>query len=353
VGWPPPRRSRTTSLSSMRAGVPLAVRRSPHRWPKRSAEGSRTLGARSSEIQKHMYRRLHTYTRMPASMSKVLRSLLKVALPALAVGGLVACGSGASANKEAAHGESSQGASSEVIAQVGAAPITRAQVSHWMTTFARNDYSAVSQIAAPKTAVPEGVVSDPPNYARCVAALEGAAAKSPSGGAKETGVQLLSKCRQLYQALRTQATTYLVNLQRTIGLGRDRGVTPTDGEVQRLFKQFKAREFPTDAAFQRYLASSQRSVADIMVAMRIDVINNGVIKQLKTLQGRVEYNEAEQRWTAKTSCQAGYVVEHCKQYKGGATYPSTPPPSVLMEQVAALTSGRCVNLEACGKQVGK
>jgi hypothetical protein len=286
-------------------------------------------------------------------MSKGVHILLRVVMPALAVGGLVACGGGASANREAAHSEASHGAASEVIAKVGAAPITRAQVSHWMTTFARNDYSAVSQIAAPKTGVPEGVVSDPPNYARCVAALEAAAAKSPPKGAKETGVQLLSKCRQLYQALRTQATTYLVSLQRTIGLGRDAGVTPTEGEVQRLFKQFKTREFPTDAAFRRYLASSQRSVADIMVAMRVDVINNGILKQLKTLQGRVKYNEAEQRWTAKTSCRAGYVVEHCRQYKGGATYPSTPPPSVLMEQVAALISGRCVNVEACGKQVGK
>jgi hypothetical protein len=290
---------------------------------------------------------------MPAIMPKVIQFLLRVVMPALAVGALTACGSGASANRQAPGGQSPSGASSEVVAQVGSAPITRAQVSHWMTTFARNDYAAVSQIAAHDTSVPEGLVSDPPNYARCVAALEAVAAKSPAPGAKETGVQLLGKCRQLYQALRAQATTYLVSVQRTIGLGRDQGVTPTDAEVQRLFDQFKAREFHTDAAFKRYLANSQRSVPDIMVAMRVDVISNGIIKRLKSLQGKLRYNEAEQRWTQKTSCKAGYVVEHCKQYKGGGLYPSTPPASVLMEQVAALISGRCVNVEACGKQVGK
>jgi hypothetical protein len=195
-------------------------------------------------------------------------------------------------------------------------------------------------------------VSDPPNYGRCVIALEAVAAKSSAPGAKETGVKLLGKCHQLYQALRAQATTYLVNVQRTIGIGRDEGVTPTNAEVQRLFDQFKAREFRTDAAFKHYLATSQRSVPDIMVAMRVDVISNGLIKQL-SLQGKAKYNEAEHRWTQKTSCKAGYVVEHCKQYKGGGLYPSTPPPSVLMEQVAALIGGRCVNVEACGKQVGK
>ena len=286
-------------------------------------------------------------------MPKPLHILLSLALAALAAAGLAACGNGASAGSNASHSEAPSGASNEVVAHVGTAPITRAQVSHWMLTFARNDYAAVSQIAARHTVPPEGLVSDPPNYARCVAALEAVAAKSPAAGARETGVQLLGKCRQLYQALRTQATAYLVSVQRTIGIGRDEGVVPTDAEVKRLFNQFKAREFHTDAAFQRYLINSQRNVPDIMVAMQVDVINNGIIKKLKTLQGKASYNEAEQRWTEKTSCEPGYVVERCKQYKGGATFGSTPPPSVLMEQVAAVIGGRCVNVEACGEQVGK
>jgi hypothetical protein len=303
-------------------------------------------------VQKHSHIRWAGWTRLPP-MAKACPNLMRVVLPALAASGLVACGGGASANKQAASSEAPQGTSNEVIATVGTAPITRAQVNHWMLTFARNDFNAVSRIVSPSASVPEGLVSDPPNYARCVAVLEAVAAKSPAPGAKETGVQLLSKCRQLYQALRTQATTYLVNIQRTIALGRDEGVTASDAEVQRLFSQFKAREFTTDAAFRRYLATSKRSVPDIMVAMRQDVISNGIIKRLKTLQGKASFNEAEQRWTQKTSCKTGYVVEHCKQYKGGATYASTPPASVLMEQVAALISGRCVNVEACGKQAGK
>jgi hypothetical protein len=293
---------------------------------------------------------------MAAIMSRPLRMLLQFMMSALAVGGLMACGNSAS-NSKAPHSapssEAPHSAPSEVVAQVGESPITRAQVNHWMTALARGDFSDVSQVVAPNTAAPEGLVSDPPNYARCVAVLEAAAANSSLGSSREKGVQLLSKCRQLYQALRTQATTYLINAQRTIGLGRDEGVTATDGEVQQLFQQFKAREFPTEADFHRYLASSKRSVPDIMLAMRLNVVGNGILKKITTREGRARYNEAEQRWTAKTNCHAGYVVEHCKQYKGGATYPTTSPPSVLMEQVVALISGRCVNIEACGKQVGK
>jgi hypothetical protein len=323
----------------------------------------------SPNIQKHTHRQCAARTTIPAIMSRPLRTLVAFALPALAVLGLVACGdskSGSSAaGASAAHsapsaaqsasGAPPSAASSEVVAHVGSVPITRAQVSNWMGAFAGTDAFSGSSfsVATHRTPTPEGLVSDPPNYPRCVAALEAAAAKSPAGSSKETGVQLLSKCRQLYQALRTQAIAYLIKVQKTISVGRDLGVSPTDAEVQQLFAQYKAREFPSEADFHRYLEASHRSVADTLVVMRLSAVSNGLLEQFKTPEGRAKINEAEQRWTAKTSCRAGYVVEGCKEYKGGATYPSTPPPAVLMEQVQALSTGRCADPAACGKQVGQ
>jgi hypothetical protein len=277
-------------------------------------------------------------------MPRVHRITVLLIAGAIIVSGVSACGS--SKPQQTATASANR---SEVVAQVGEYPLTRAQVDHWMLHFAGGDYSIVSRNAT----VPDGLVSDPPDYARCVASLEAAAAKSPLGGAKETGVQLVGKCRQLYQALKTQATSFLVSTQRTIGLGRDLGVTASEAQVQRLFQQAKAREYPTGADLHRYLATKRWTLADVLLQTKLEVLGDAIIKKIHTPQGRAKLSEAERLWTEKTDCKPGYVVEYCKQYKGGASYPSSPPPSVLMEQVTATVTGRCVNLAACAKQVGK
>jgi hypothetical protein len=69
--------------------------------------------------------------------------------------------------------------------------------------------------------------------------------------------------------------------------------------------------------------------------------------------GRVRYALVEQRWASKIDCVAGYVVEYCKGYTGHKTYPTTPPPSVLLEQTAALITGHCINRAACLDQSKK
>src|SRR6201999_2337646 len=89
------------------------------------------------------------------------------------------------------------------IANVGGTPITKAQVSHWMASVAGLDYYTASRRAA----APEGLVSDPPNYERCVKQIE-AAMNSSRGRVVESSEELQARCRQLYRALRTQAMTH-------------------------------------------------------------------------------------------------------------------------------------------------
>jgi hypothetical protein len=265
-------------------------------------------------------------------MLNVARWALVLLTICIAIGGLAACGGGSSGN---------------VVAQVGADPITKASVSHWMATLAGGDYYQLSS----KRTVPEGLVSEPPNYARCVARLEAAAASAPVKGGTQTGVALLTKCRQLYQALRTQAVGYLVSARWLINLARDEGLTATDAEVTQLYNQLKAREFPKPAEQQQYLASRRLSLADELLIVKLDVLGQKVTQQIASggKQATARFIEAGKKWTAKTTCDAGYVVEHCKEYTGQAAS-SVPAPSVLMEQVARVVTGRCINLAACSEQ---
>jgi hypothetical protein len=263
-------------------------------------------------------------------MAKAIRPILASLAVSLAVAGLVACGGGSSG---------------EVVAQVGGSRITRAEVNHWMSTLAGGDFYEISK----RHMVPAGLVSEPPDYGACAARLQAVAAGAVRVQPKPTAAQLLSKCRQLYQALRMQALSFLVEDQWIIGLAGEEGLKATNGEVMQLFNEIRAQEFPREGELRRFLASNRRSLADEMFVLKLDVLRRKI--QEKTTAGGSQmlarFTEAGQRLTAKTSCRSGYVVQHCKQYTAPLTTSSLPSSAVLLERVAVLTGLPCINRPAC------
>jgi hypothetical protein len=271
---------------------------------------------------------------MTGSVRRSLAGGLAAVAFSLIAAGLTACsGSGG--------GGGGNNAPGDVVAEVGGSTVTRAAVSHWMATLAGGDYYELSG----QRTVPAGLVSDPPDYPGCVASLEAAAAKSPTKGSRMTGAQLLTKCQEMYKALRTQAAGVLVKAQWTIGMDRELGVTVTDGEVLRFFKRIIVARYSNEAQALQSLARRREGVPDELLLLKLDLLSQK-LQQKAGIEGKLA--EAEKRWTAKTSCKPGYVVQHCKQYTGGSY--SSQPPAALMEQVAKIATGRCINLAACEKQ---
>lgn len=238
------------------------------------------------------------------------------------------------------------GGTSEEVARVGDTAITRAAVSHWMNTLIGGDYYQVSR----KRTVPTGLVSDPPNYRGCVARLESIAASSPSRRPKPTGLQLLTKCRELYQAMKKQAISYLVTAQWAIALDREQGITASDQEIRQLLKEVKAREYPKKGQFEQYLAATRATLSDELFVVKLDVLTQKLLNKVGAGGQKVNaaFTKEGEKWTAKTTCRPGYVVEHCRQYKGEPT-PAPTSPSILLEQVAELVTGQCANLPACAE----
>jgi hypothetical protein len=286
--------------------------------------------------------------------SSLLRTQATIAAGMAAAGmaaaglALVGCGGSASGGGGMIGSSANTTGSRDVVATVGDVPITRAAVSHWMQTLAGGDYYELSG----RHTVPGELVSDPPDYPRCVASLEATAARSPKKRPVPAGVKLLKKCQQLYQALRTQAITTLVRSQWVTSVVRDLGVTVSDAEVQKLFRETELSRFPSEAALRHDLATRKESIADDLLLLKLDLISQKVKPKLSEPGGQQRLAEAERRWTAKTSCQPEYVVVRCKQYRGPNTLSTaaSPSPAVLMEQVAVLATGRCVNLAACGRE---
>jgi hypothetical protein len=238
--------------------------------------------------------------------------------------------------------------SGEVVARVGSVPITKAQVNHWMATVAGGDYYELSG----GHAVPEGLASDPPRFGLCVERLEATAAAAPRKRYAPTGVQFLTKCRQLYQGLRAQAAALLVAIEFVFGLAEEEGITVSDAEVLAADKRSNAERFHSQAQLNRDRAAKRASVADDLLLVKQNLVSQKLLAKLKVHGHELAklLALAEATWKQKTTCRPGYVVEHCKEFKGAPPpSPSSPAPSVLMEQVAALATGHCTNLPACGK----
>jgi hypothetical protein len=273
-------------------------------------------------------------------MSTRVISALVVSL--LAIVGAAGCGGGGG------------GIPAGAVAQVGDTAITTAELNHWMSTLVGGDFYEVGR----GHPAPAGLVSEPPNYARCVASLEAAmprtrAASSTPGSspASDTATHpnLLVKCHQLYQALRFQTAAYLVNARWTTAVYADLGITASDADVQRLLAEVKEREFPKPGQFEQYLAINHRSLADELFVLRLNVLSNKLARRAHAEGTRAvirRLSEAGQKWTAKTECRPGYVVQHCRQFR--KVPEKTPDPGILLEQVATITGVPCVNHQACG-----
>jgi hypothetical protein len=262
-------------------------------------------------------------------------TLLLVCLVAVLVAG---CGSSKPTST------STTGVGGVVVARVGDIPITRAEVSHWMETLAGIDYYPLSH----GLSLPEGLISDPPNYPHCVARLEALAQASPSGVySKITGPQLLTKCHELYQALKAQAVSYLTGADILINYAHEIGITATNTDTMHLFTAIKAREFPTEQALHTYLQQRRMTLADELFQVKYYALEQKAEAKLKTQgkQALAAFAQAETHWATKTTCQPGYIAEHCNNYNKKLN-PETSP-AVLMEQIAATITGKCINTTAC------
>jgi hypothetical protein len=274
-----------------------------------------------------------------SSVWMLTRGVLVALALLLGMLGVSACGGGRDA------------ASGAVVARVAGAPITKPQLSHWMSTLAGGDFYEIGR----HHAVPARLVSEPPDYAACVTSLQAAAAGARNGqtimvptAPTETAAHLMGKCRELYVALRLQAIAYLIEARWIIKVAAEVGIRASGAEVTLKLRKIKAAEYPGHGQFQRYLAESRRSLADELLVVKLDVLEQRLGQHLSA-HGRnaaIRLAEAGRKVSAEIDCRPGYVVPHCRQFKVART--TTRSPVVLLEQVATITGIPCVNRQACG-----
>ena len=156
------------------------------------------------------------------------------------------------------------GASGDTVAKIGDASISKDTFNHWVGIASRS--SAQSSPGQP------AVVPDPPDFTKCVAALQKATPKPPPGQPKQGPAQFKQQCKGNYEQLTMQVLPFLIQAQWIQGEAKDQGVTVSDADVQKQLDLQKKQAFGTDAKFQQFLKTSGFTPADVDFRVRISTL---------------------------------------------------------------------------------
>jgi hypothetical protein len=250
---------------------------------------------------------------------------------------LVGCGSGSNQRSTRAGAVATSAASdvsttaaaaaaslpSNAIAKVGSYTVTKADVAHLMPVIVVTDGNDI-----PKTNDPKRVVPEPPSYSACIANVKGG-----KGGpaAHLSAVAIKDKCALLRQALQEQALETLISTDQLIGKAAERGITASDSEARQLLTRLKNEEFPSPAAFQRYLRITRQSLGDQFYRLRELILTGKLLQAVTGGTGtptpaqQQEFAQISEKWVTATSCRAGYVISLCSEYKPTTSKPPAGP----------------------------
>jgi hypothetical protein len=255
----------------------------------------------------------------PAHFPRVSRFLAVLGVALATAAGLTACGGSGDVD----------GIPANAVASVAGIPITKAAYHNWLTAIFDADYfEATSNIA------PQGLVSDPPNFSRCVAMLKAVAPAPGSGIPRPTSAELMTKCQQLFQGVKEQTLRFLIYAARGRAQMLEEGGHINKQEVDYSFTKDRGGEFPTEAALRTYLADRHWTLADELFLVEKDIFEQRGPAAFATKYGSQasKYEEAwGARMTKKTKCLPGYRVWRCAEYTGPYVVSAPPPAALLLE----------------------
>lgn len=132
-------------------------------------------------------------------------------------------------------------------------------------------------------------------------------------------------------AVKNQVLGFLITSQWVIGEAAHLGLSVSAAEARQRLHQITAKRYPTTARLRNYLRSIGESEADLLMRVKVELLEAKIARHVTG--GKTATTEPhlllsdfqssfEKRWRARTSCQPGYVMEDCKEYKGARHPPA-------------------------------
>lgn len=132
-----------------------------------------------------------------------------------------------------------------------------------------------------------------------------------------------------------QALGFLITSEWVLGEAAARHMSVSEAEVKKRYTQLVHQSFPKAGSLQKYLAKSGETEADLLARIKVELLASRIAAKItsgKSASKRTAIlagfeTNFQKHWKSLTSCDPGYVMEDCKQYKGKP------------EHLAASTSG--------------
>jgi foldase protein PrsA len=204
-------------------------------------------------------------------VSKPVRSIAALGAVSLLCSGLAACG----------------GSSGDAVVQVNGQAITKTAYTHWLGVAASASAAALPGQKAAKPVVPE-----PPAYTACIAHLKTIEPKPAKGQKPRTEPQLKTQCEQQYKALQQQVLGFLISADWVIGQAEEQGVKLEDKAVVAQFDKLKKQQFPKEAEFRKFMATTGQSTSDLLLRVKLSMLSTKIQEKV-TKGAKKAVSEAE------------------------------------------------------------
>jgi Raf kinase inhibitor-like YbhB/YbcL family protein len=121
-----------------------------------------------------------------------------------------------------------------------------------------------------------------------------------------------------------QALGFLITSQWVIGEAAARHMSVSEAEVKQRFAQLVHQSFPKAGSLQKYLARSGEDEADLLARIKVELLASHIAAHVTqhvsssrrgALLAGFERN-FQAHWKRLTSCDPGYVMEDCREYRG-------------------------------------
>jgi phosphatidylethanolamine-binding protein (PEBP) family uncharacterized protein len=121
-----------------------------------------------------------------------------------------------------------------------------------------------------------------------------------------------------------RALGFLISAAWLAGEAGAQGVSVSAAEVDRRLVELKRKSFPQAGALAKFLARSHETEADLGGRVKIELLESRIAAKLTAGRSAAQrksilasFQQAfQQRWKSRTTCNPGYVMEDCSEYKG-------------------------------------
>jgi hypothetical protein len=123
-----------------------------------------------------------------------------------------------------------------------------------------------------------------------------------------------------------EAMGFLVSSDWVLGEAADLNIDISEAKVRHTFDHIRDGQFPKRREFKVFLRKSGQTVADLLFRVRLNLLSTGI--QRHVLAGRRGakskqralgsfVKEFKLKWTAQTYCEPGYAISDCGHVQAG------------------------------------